>query len=57
LRRDVGLALERYEQALSAQLAERLSADRMNAGASLEMPEQYRALVARYYESLAKKKK
>ena len=29
----------------------------MNAGASVEMPEAYRALVARYFEALARKKK
>jgi hypothetical protein len=57
LRRDVALALERYEQALSDELARKIIADRMNAGASVEMPEAYRALVARYFEALARKKK
>lgn len=57
LRRDVALALERYEQAVSEALARKITADRMQAGASAELPDEYRALVARYYEALARKKK
>ena len=57
LRRDVGLALERYEEALLTELAAELADGRLNAGASAAVLESYRALIASYYEALAKKKK
>jgi hypothetical protein len=56
LRRDVHLALERYESSLSAQLLERETKDRLNAGGDESMPDEYREMVAEYYQSLAKKK-
>jgi hypothetical protein len=57
LRRDLDLALERYESAVSERLARRLAEDRLSAGGSERVPDGYRALIARYYESLAKIKK
>jgi hypothetical protein len=56
LRQDVNLALERYESSLSLKLTEKMTRDRLNAGASDGLPDAYRALVAKYYASLARKK-
>jgi hypothetical protein len=56
LRKSVTLALERSEAVLSQRLAEKLTQDRLNMGAGDGMPESYRRLVARYFQSLAKKK-
>ena len=53
LRRDVGLALERFEASRSQQLAAEEARDRLNAGADDRVPEVYRTLVERYYRSLA----
>ena len=57
LRKDLDLALERYESAVSERLARRIDADRLSAGGSERVPDAYRKLIARYYESLAKVKK
>lgn len=57
LRRDLDTALERYESAMAAQLAARLTDDRLSGGGSEQIPEPYRALVSRYFESLAKTRK
>jgi hypothetical protein len=57
LRRDVDLAMERYEAAVSDRLARTLAEHRLSAGGSDRVPERYRRQVARYYESLAKVKK
>jgi hypothetical protein len=56
LRKDVNLALERTEAAASARLAKQAQ-DRLNAGGSDRVPDAYRKLIARYYESLARPKK
>jgi hypothetical protein len=56
LRKDVNLALERYESSLSQTLTEKLTRDRLNAGGSEGLPEAYRKLVAKYYASLARRK-
>lgn len=57
LRRDVAAALERYELEASAELARRLGAGRVRGDdVPADIPEAYRALVARYYVSLAKKR-
>ena len=56
LRRDVSLSLERLEASLSRQLEAQASEDRLNAGADQDMPEDYRALVSKYYQALAAKK-
>lgn len=53
LRKDVDRALEEHDAAVSKRLAKTLGEDRLNAGGSQRIPEQYRRLVARYYESLA----
>ncbi len=52
LRRDVDLALERYEAGVSARLAKK-SDDRLSAGGSDRVPDKYRERVAKYFESLA----
>jgi hypothetical protein len=57
LRKDVDQALERYEAGVSERLAKRLSEDRLSAGGSDRVPDAYRPLVSRYYQSLAKVKK
>lgn len=57
LRRDVDTALEKHDAAISQRLAQRLSEDRLSAGGSERVPDQYRVRIARYYESLAKAKK
>ena len=57
LHKEVALALERVEQSLSDRLLEKDTRDRVNAGASDQAPEEYRALVDQYFQSLASKKK
>lgn len=57
LRRNVHSALERVETALSAKLHEQQTRDRLRAGATERLPEEYRKLVDRYYQSLASGKK
>jgi hypothetical protein len=57
LRKDVDRALEEQDAAVSRRLAKALGEDRLNAGGSDRVPEQYRQLVAKYYESLARVKK
>lgn len=54
LRKDVSLALERREAAIAEQLAGKRRQDRLAAGAADGVPEAYRALVAKYFESLAR---
>ena len=56
LRKDVDSALERYEASVIAAAARRGLQDRLNAGGSDRAPDAYRQVIARYYESLAKKK-
>ena len=55
LRKDVDRALEEHDAAVSKRLAKTLGEDRLNAGGSDRVPEQYRRLVAKYYELLADK--
>ena len=57
LRKDVDSAIERHERAVSAQIAKKNAEDRLSAGGSDRVPDAYRALIARYYESLARVKK
>lgn len=57
LRKAVDRALEEHDAAVSRRLAKTLGEDRLSAGGSERVPEQYRRLVAKYYESLAKTKK
>jgi hypothetical protein len=56
LRKDVDSALERYEASVIARAARRGLPDRLSAGGSDRAPDDYRQVIARYYESLAKKK-
>jgi hypothetical protein len=55
LRKDVNLALEKLEASIAAQLAQRDAKDRLKAGADDNLPPEYRRLVAKYYEALARK--
>jgi hypothetical protein len=56
LRKDVDSALDRYEASVIARAAQKSLQDRLNAGGSDRVPDDYRRLIARYYESLARKK-
>jgi hypothetical protein len=56
LRKDLDRALEEHDADVSRRLAKTHGEDRLNAGGSDRVPEQYRRLVAKYYESLARKK-
>jgi hypothetical protein len=57
LRKEVDRALEARDAAASRKLAQTLGEDRLSAGGSERVPEKYRKLVARYYESLGKPRK
>jgi hypothetical protein len=56
LKKNVESALERYEAATVARAARNSLQDRLSAGGSERVPDAYRKLIARYYESLARKK-
>ena len=56
LKKDVESALERYEAATVARAARNSLQDRLSGGGSERVPDAYRKLIARYYESLARKK-
>jgi hypothetical protein len=56
LKQDVESALERYEAAAVGRALRGSLQDRLNAGGSDRVPDAYRKLIARYYESLARKK-
>jgi hypothetical protein len=53
LKVQVAAALERAERTAADRLREQQSRDRLNAGATESVPEQYRKLVERYYRALA----
>jgi len=53
LRRDIRLALDEFEAARVEQLTEQEIQDRVNAGSDERLPERYRRLVEKYYQSLA----
>jgi hypothetical protein len=57
LRKDLDLALEKYEAAVSARLAKGRAEDRLSAGGSQRVPDRYGRRIAKYFESLAKEKK
>jgi hypothetical protein len=57
LRKDLDLALEKYEAAVSARLAQGRAEDRLSAGGSQRVPDRYGRRIAKYFESLAKDKK
>ena len=56
LRKDIDLAMERYEAATSRRLGRGDAAGRLDAGGSDRVPDAYRRSIARYYESLARLK-
>lgn len=56
LKVQLAAALENAETSLASQLREQESKDRLNAGATQAVPEQYRRLVDQYYRALASKK-
>jgi hypothetical protein len=56
LRKDVDSALERYEASIVARASRKSLQDRLSGGGSDRAPDAYRRLIARYYESLARKK-
>jgi hypothetical protein len=57
LKQDVDRTLEQHDADVSRRLATAIGEDRLNGGGSERIPEQYRRLVAKYYESLARVKK
>ncbi len=56
LRKDVESALERYEGAIVARPRRKQPGGSPERGGSERVPDAYRKLIARYYESLARKK-
>ena len=56
LRKNLDLALEKYEASASDRLSRTSSEQRFSAGGSDRVPEAYGQLIARYFESLARKK-
>jgi len=56
LRRNLDTALEKYEASVSDRLSRKRPDDRFSAGGSDRVPDAYRQLIAKYFESLAKKK-
>jgi hypothetical protein len=57
LRKDVDLAMEKHDAAVSSRLARKLAEDRLSAGGSERVPENYRQMVSKYFEAIAKVKK
>jgi hypothetical protein len=57
LRKDLNRAIEQHEAAVSRRLAGKIGEERLSAGGSERVPEEYRRFIARYYESLARVKK
>ncbi|MBL8138638.1 MAG: hypothetical protein JNL48_18595 [Acidobacteria bacterium] len=53
LKRSLLLALEKVERGLADELRQEAARDRLNAGASDAVPDDYRRLVDKYYRSLA----
>jgi hypothetical protein len=56
LREHLDSALEQYEASISDRLARTRSGDRFSLGGSDQVPDAYRQVIAKYFESLAKKK-
>jgi hypothetical protein len=56
LKKNISLALEQLQVSLAQQLAEKENRERLNAGGDNRVPEEYRELVDRYYQSLARRK-
>lgn len=53
LKQNLLLALEKVERSLASELRTQETKDRLNAGASDAVPDEYRLLVEKYYRSLA----
>ena len=53
LKQSLLVALEKVERSLTDELRQQESRDRLNAGASDAVPDDYRRLVDKYYRSLA----
>ena len=53
LKTQIAASLERAESSAAARLRDQQSTDRLSAGTSQAVPEQYRRMVAKYYEALA----
>ena len=56
LRKNIDQALEKYEASVSNRLSRARTDDRFSSGGSDRVPEAYRQIIARYFESVAKKK-
>jgi hypothetical protein len=56
LRKNLDLALEKYEASVSDRLSRSRSDQRFSAGGSDRVPDAYGQLIAKYFESLARKK-
>jgi hypothetical protein len=56
LREHLDSALEQYEASISDRLARTRSGDRFSLGGSDQVPDAYQQVIAKYFESLAKKK-
>ena len=57
LKQQIGAALERREASLAAQLRARATRDRLSAGGTQAVPPEYRSLVDKYFEALARDRK
>ena len=56
LRRNLDTALEKYEASVSDRLSRKRPDDRFSGGGSDRVPDAYRQMIAKYFESLAKQK-
>jgi hypothetical protein len=57
LRKNVEQSLERYEANISDRLTRARTDDRFSGGGSEQVPEAYRQIIAKYFESLARKQR
>jgi hypothetical protein len=57
LKVQLAAALERAETSAAQRLRQQQAADRLHAGASQQVPEQYRRMVDRYYRALAERER
>jgi len=56
-RKNVEQSLERYEANISDRLTRARTDDRFSGGGSEQVPEAYRQIIAKYFESLARKQR
>jgi hypothetical protein len=56
LRKEIDLAIEKQDAAVAARLARKFGAERLSGGGSDRVPDAYREMIAKYYESLARVK-